>query len=171
MITLYNTKYFKARASSYYVDMYRLNVSRTLYRSVFIDVLKSLKQSEEKLMTKVKSIKRAVSRVMTTLTFKVDKSSLITEATHNNKHIAYTLKQVYAFLLDDVATKKESKANFNAYFLRVLLCDRKAKENNECKNTCYDRYYKLLDFLQNEVFDSKLKAKYRNKYAKFNKRN
>ena len=121
--------------------------------------------------TKQKSKKSVQKRVLTTLLFEVKGKSLKTTATHNSKTIIYTLLNVYKMLFDSVKTKKESKANFNAEFLRKLECDRRARDNNRCQNTCYDRYYKLLDFLYNEAMTTAQKKKYNTKLASFKVRN
>ena len=169
----------KKQYNAYMLDSFKKATHTLDERMLYINYVdymnKKQKESETKIMTKTKtkakSSRRAVQKkAITTLLFNVEKQNLITETTFNKKRVVYSLSKVYNMLFN-VDSKKESKSNFNINFLRVLECDRKAKDNNKCKNTCYDRYYKLLDFLHNDVMNKQQKAKYRNKLASFNKRN
>ena len=126
---------------------------------------KSVKRSD------VKVERKKNQSVISTIDFSVDKSRLVATRRDNSKRVVYTLTSVYAEIFDKATSKAESKKAFNVLFLATLELDAKSKKALKCKNTCYDRYYKLLDFLSNNVFDKKLKAKYRNKLANFNKRN
>ena len=131
-------------------------------------ITKSKSKSKSKSVNAKKSV--AIKRVITTLNFSTEKKSVLISATHNNKKIVFA-KQAFIKMILDAKNKDTSKKAFNVNVLSVLLCDRRAKNAKQCKNTCYDRYYKAIKFLLDDVLTDAQVTKYSKNLIMFAKRN